>query len=441
MEKQLKQFLKKYEIDKSWIVYVVAFSGGFDSMFLLDLLRKTTKNKIIAIHLNHNWRKKECDIEENNCRIFCDKIGVEFYSEKLSDDVAHTETAARDARYEFFERCSKKFHSGVVFTAHNKNDNAETVLYRIFKGTGVAGLSGIREHRGIFYRPILNVSRCDIENYCKINNLKPNCDSSNLNTKYKRNYIRNILMPEIIKEFPNAIDALNSLSCVAQEETIIIEQCIDDIFEKNFTNNKFKMFEFLNLSDALQKRIIYRIFQEYNLEYDREKVLRIWNFIKDSAKIPAGKTISLNSNLYVFANATEFEILNKTAIEPKIKEIIDSVGIYNFGEYRFTIEKYNKHTDKFPREDENFAIVNLENFEMNFTLRNRETGDIIQPFGMMGTKKLKKYLIEKHVPNHRKNELILLACGNEILWVPGFGISDKIKVLEKPTHILKLEKR
>ena len=185
MDNSVIKFLEKYNINNPAITYLVAFSGGFDSMFLLDILRKSTDNRIVAIHLNHNWRKGECDIEEVNCRNYCNKIGVEFYSEKLSQDCPHTETFAREARYVFFKKCATKFETNVVFTAHNKNDNVETLIYRIFKGTGIKGLSGISEHRDIFYRPILNFSREKIENYCKENNLSPNIDSSNSNTKYK----------------------------------------------------------------------------------------------------------------------------------------------------------------------------------------------------------------------------------------------------------------
>ena len=148
---KIKSFLKKYNLDNKELVYLVGFSGGYDSMCLLDILHKISpKNKIIALHLNHKWRGKESDKEEVNCKKFCEKIGVEFYSESLSPKTPHTETAAREARYKFFEKCGSKFNSDIIFTAHNKNDNAETLIYRICTGTGISGLQGIAENRGIF---------------------------------------------------------------------------------------------------------------------------------------------------------------------------------------------------------------------------------------------------------------------------------------------------
>ena len=169
---EIKSFLKKYNLASNNLTYLVGFSGGFDSMCLLHALKKTApKNRIIALHLNHNWRGEESDREEQNCISFCEQNGIEIYCEKLSPDVAHTETAAREARYEFFQKCCEKFGSNIVFTAHNKNDNAETLLYRICTGTGIAGLRGICENRGAYFRPLLNISRRDIEQYCKYKKL------------------------------------------------------------------------------------------------------------------------------------------------------------------------------------------------------------------------------------------------------------------------------
>ena len=184
-------FLEKYNLLKPKNNIIVAFSGGYDSMCLLDVMKELAAKydlNLCAVHLNHGWRGEESDKEEENCKNFCSDIN--FYSEKLSPDIPHTETAAREARYEFFEKCAKKFNSKVILTAHNANDNAETVFYRITRGTGITGLEGINETRGIYYRPLLNIYRADIEKYCTDKNLTPNIDSSNFNTEFARNKIR-----------------------------------------------------------------------------------------------------------------------------------------------------------------------------------------------------------------------------------------------------------
>lgn len=442
VQQTIKEFLEKYNLNNPENTYLCAFSGGYDSMCLLHSLKQITpQNRIVAIHLNHNWRGEESNQEEENCRNFCSEIGVEFYSEKLSSDIPHTETAAREARYEFFESCSKKFNSKIIFTAHNKNDNAETLIYRICKGTGIRGLCGIAENRGIYYRPLLQISREIIEKYCTDFNLKPNNDSSNSDTSYKRNFIRAEILPKLNKKInPNTIEMVNSLSNAAREDTAIVEEYLNQLYTKIKQDNKIKTQEFLKLSFPTQKRIIYNLFIENNLDYDNEKITNILENILNNATSKSGRTCSLATNLWIFTNNQFIEIINKKNEKPPTLQI-KKEGKYETQDYIFTLEKYDQKTAHFPKENENTAIVNLENFDFDFELRTRQNGDIIQPFGMAGTQKLKKYFNEKKVPQHEKSNILLLTQNKEVLWATGLGISDKIKVRTKPTHKLTIEKK
>ncbi len=435
----IKSFLEKYDLNNPNSVFLVGFSGGYDSMCLLDNLKKLApKNKIIALHLNHKWREGECDIEENNCKRFCKSINVDFYSETLSQNIPHTETAAREARYEFFEKCANKFNSNIVFTAHNKNDNVETLIYRICMGTGISGLQGIKEKRGIFYRPLLNITRDEIEKYCTKNKLTPNVDSSNSNTKYKRNNIRANIIPAILEINANATEAITTLSQNATEETEIVEEFLEKTIKKITENNKIKTKKFLNLSPACQNKIIYKLFTTKNLDYDRKKILKIKDFILENSNSKSGKTCSLTENLWIFASCEDIEIITKEKQQLPYFHITKT-GKYVSNGYVFEIEKFNKPVKKFPKDCENTAYVNIP-FDIDFELRQRQDGDIIQPFGMKGTQKLKKYLNEKKIPNHEKDNLLFLARNNEIFWAINLGISDKIKVTTKPTHIMKFYK-
>ncbi len=437
---KIKSFLEKYGLNKSDLTYIVAFSGGYDSMSLLYSLKNLVNNKIVAVHLNHKWRGEESDIEEQNCAAFCNSIGVDFYSESLSPDVAHTETAAREARYEFFSRCAERFNSQIVFTAHNKNDNVETLIYRISMGTGINGLQGIAPVRDIFYRPLLEVCRSEIEKYCRDNGLTPNNDSSNSDTKYKRNLIRAKILPLLQVVNPNLIDAVTSLSVVATEETEIVNEYLAIILDKISDGGKISTDEFLKLSDALQKRIIYQIFQQNNLEYDRKKILNIWEFLMENSCSKSGKTCSLTENLWIFVNEKYIEIITKKA--QNFDEIqVKKEGKYKVGDFVFEIEKFHTPVEDFPADSALTAFVSFkQGLPENLVLRHRLDGDVIKPLGLSGTQKLKKYLNEKKIPNHKKEDLLFLACGNEILWALGLGISDKIKVENNPTHRLKFYK-
>ncbi len=416
---RVKNFIEKYNLSGT---FIVAFSGGYDSMCLLDILYKL-KTDIAAIHLNHNWRGEESLKEAKNCENFVKSRNIKYYSEILSDSVEKTETSAREARYDFFKRCAEMFNSNVVFTAHNFDDNAETVLYRIIKGTGTIGLQGISEHRGIFYRPLLKTTRSEIEEYIKDNNLTPNIDSSNFNTKYKRNLIRNKIIPLLKEINPNVTGAINSLSELAVDDNCLINSYLPE--------------NLLNAVPHEQKRLIYKMLCDYNIEYDRKKIENIQKFIEENKISKSGKKFSLNENLWLFVNNSIVEIISSE--EKNTSQInIKHCGEYKFGDFIFTIEPFGEEINSFPQDSEFKAFVNLS--DIDFTLRHRKDGDKIQPLGISGTQKLKKYLNEKKIPTHKKDKLILLCKDNEVLWVAGVGLNDKIKVVNTPTHVLTLKR-
>lgn len=413
----VEKFINKYNLTGT---FIVAFSGGYDSMCLLDVLSKITNN-IVAVHLNHNWRGEESQKEEENCRKFAQSKNIKYYTETLSDNIEKTETSAREARYEFFKKCAKKFNSKVVFTAHNYDDNAETILYRIIKGTGTVGLQGILEQRDIFYRPLLKISREEIEKYINNNNLIPNIDSSNSNQKYKRNFLRHKIIPLLQEINPNVKGALNSLSEIAREDNELINSKLSD--------------NILNSSKIEQKRIIYNLLISYKIDYDREKIENIQNFINVNKISKSGKTLSLTDNLWLFVNNKKVEIISKANKNENFVSIKDC-GDYEFDGNRFSIIKCDKTPLNYPSDKDFVAYINIDNID--FTLRHRKNGDKIQPLGAKGSQKLKKYLNEKKIPQHEKDKLILLCDGNEVLWVAGIGISEKIKVINQSTHMIKL---
>lgn len=426
----ISEFLDKHNLKNSSETMLVAFSGGYDSMCLLDILLKANLN-IIAIHLNHNWRGEESLNEEFNCKNFCKSCGVEFYSETLSSDIPKTETAARNARYLFFEKCAKKYNSKVVFTAHNANDNAETIIYRIAKGTAIDGLTGIAPVRGIFYRPLINTMRTEIENYCTENNLTPNIDSSNSNTKYNRNFIRHKILPSLEKINPNVISAINSLSEIAIEDCSYL-----DSVAKIIENDTVK---YIKAHSSIQKRFIKNILVNSNLDYDRATIEKINKFILNNSTSKSGKVMSLSSKLELYVNNKIIKVIEKkTYINNDITDIKEE-GFYNFGDKNFSIIPCQIQPAKYPKDNQYIAYIETDN--INFTLRTRRDGDIFSPLGLNGHQKLKKYLNEKKIPQHKKDSLILLCKDNEILWVPGLGLSDKIKVKTKATHIIRLQER
>lgn len=439
MKNKIEKFLNDYNLTNKEAAIAVGFSGGYDSMALLDALNKLSKKygfKVIAAHLNHNWRGKESELEQTNCRNFCEQNNIEFYSETLDENEKHTEVRARELRYEFFNRVIKKYNASALLTAHTKSDTAETLIYREIKGTGIKGLQGISPKLGKIYRPMLSVSRLETEAYCRENNLKPNNDSSNEDIKYARNFIRHKILPAFKKINPKAEDALNNLSILAFEEEQIIKEYINSL--NIYDGNRIKTKTFNTLSNILQKRIIYEIYVKYDIEYTQERIENTLKFVKENINSKSGKKYSVNSQYFLFVNANYIELIsNYEKSEQEVK--ITKEGSYNFGEYEFTIEACDKIPETYPKDSEYKAFIEIKD-NVDYTLRTRRTGDRIQPLGFSGTIKLKKYLINKNIPQHKKDSIILLCKDTEVLWASGLGISDKIKVVNKCTHVLTLKK-
>ncbi len=449
MINKVKNFLKKYNLMSSEKIFVVGFSGGYDSMCMLDLLHKIslkTGFKLIALHLNHNWRGKEAEIEQENCTRYCKENNITLYCETLPEGLPKTETVAREKRQEFFKKCCKKFNADGIFLAHTKSDNTETILYRLSKGTGVKGLCGILEASKLedfnIYRPLMNFSRKDIVKYCTINKLVPNNDSSNFDTKYARNFIRHQIISELKTINPKIDDVILNLSHIAISEQNIIKEYLTKIKNDIFKDGYFIAQKFVELSKDVQNKFILDFLVEQNLDYDSKKVEEIYDFINKNVKYKSGKTLSLTKNLWLFVSKEKICTIQDLEPEKITEQIkIDCCGEYKFHNFVFKIEEYKGNkTPSFPKEYDFKAYVFLNNLN-NLTLRTRVYGDIIQPFGMQGTMKLKKLFINKGIEKFKRDDVLLLCRGNEVLWAAGCCLSEKLRATTLPTHILTVEKQ
>lgn len=242
LEEKVLNTINKYNMIQSGDGIVIGVSGGPDSMALLNILNNLKEKlniKLYVAHINHSIRK-EADEETEYVKDFCKKIDVEFFAKKVKvEEIAKelkmgTEEAGRNIRYEFFEEVAHKVGANKIATAHNLNDNAETVLMNITRGTSVSGLKGIDKVRdGKYIRPIIECSRAEIEDYCKEKNLNPRYDKSNNENIYTRNKIRNLLIPFLQKEFnPNIVEGINRLSQIATEEEQFINKVVENEYEK-----------------------------------------------------------------------------------------------------------------------------------------------------------------------------------------------------------------
>lgn len=441
---QLNKLICKHD------VFVVGFSGGADSVCLLNAMVALSKEygfKVVAAHLNHGWRN-ESDGEQKFAEDFCKSRGIEFYTEKLPSDIPYTELAARNCRYEFFDRAGQKYAATGIFTAHTSSDQAETVLYRIIKGTGITGLAGIPDVRKDtsfpVYRPMLDISRSEVEDYCVLNQLEYVTDASNFDVKYMRNSIRHRLLPQLSEYNKEIEQAIVRLSLHASDTEYIVKSCMDSLNNRLYLSEEvLSATEFKKLSEPLARRAIYEFLNQINVEADFKKVEQVRNFIKDAIVLKSGDTHSIGQNSWIFANNKEIKIINSIRSDV-IKSCLSLSGIT--GEYRYeelsltvkVLQLEKPQTSDFPSAQDETIFADLSGVNFPLYLRTRKEGDRITPIGMHSSMKLKKYLINRGIPLHVRDQLPLLADSEQVLWVAGVGMSELIKVTGVPTHKIEI---
>ncbi len=406
-------------------VILVGFSGGSDSLCLLDILYKLNLNPAAA-HLNHNWRPDEAKQEQERAGKYCEERGIEFHTETLAPDLPQTEGEARKQRYDFFNKIARKINATAILTGHTSTDNTETVLYRIIKGTGITGLKGIpevRRQKGYpsIYRPLLNITRDECIEYCRENRLSPSMDSSNYNQKYTRNRIRLSLLPELRTYNPGVDTALLRLSEIAREADAIIEEYVE---QTGILNDFINTRDFLNRSVALQKRGLADYLAKNDVDYSYDMINDLLLFIRETKNSKSGKTFSISKDLWFFVSSEKLRLTDKKPVD-------------NFPELKIT-EWTGGVPEEFPEQTSLTVFADLSRVKGPLYLRKRKPGDIIQPFGMKQKTKLKKYLINRAIPQYERDSIPLLVNNEEVLWVAGVGISELLRVDSLPTHFIEL---
>lgn len=244
LKEKVLETIKKYNLIENGDKIVVGVSGGPDSICLVDLLNEIKNDgkinfELVVCHINHMIRE-EAGEDEEFVRKYCEEKQIPFFVkhakvEEIAKDMKiGTEEAGRKVRYDFFEEILEKNGANKIATAHTKNDNAETVLMNLIRGSGTVGLKGIQVIRDDKYiKPLIDISREEIENYCEENKLNPRHDKTNDENIYTRNKVRNILIPCIKKEFnPNIIDTIDRLSKLVDKENNYLDKVTEETYKR-----------------------------------------------------------------------------------------------------------------------------------------------------------------------------------------------------------------
>lgn len=399
-------------------------SGGADSVCLVTVLHGLSHEMgftLRAVHVNHCLRGEESDRDQHFCEELCKRLDIPL--EVCRVDVTgfaresgrSTEEAARILRYGAFDKVSC---GGKTATAHNKNDNAETVLFNIVRGTGLKGLGGIPYVRGNIIRPLLDVSRSEIEEYLAQMGQGFVTDSTNLTEDYSRNKLRRRIIPQLEEINADVTDALCRLSLSAEEDEIFLSQLTDDIDPQRLCG----------YAPSLRKRYIRRLLSENNIPVSRDRIEEI-----DAAVISGRKTrFDLSRDIFAVTDGKSVVIRKMSRAENFRTNVVFS------SDKEIIVPEYDKKViierpsnDIFQKqgivkEKLTNGLVNYDKIQGVVILRNKQDGDSIRLARRDHTTKLKKLYNSLKLTDEERQSALVMEDDEGIFWSEYGGASDRV---------------
>lgn len=429
---------------------LVGLSGGPDSVALLHILsklRKAWRLQLGAVYVNHRIRKQAAAREERFCRELCERFKVTFYL--VREDIPALakqrkqgiEETAREFRYATFERLAEEHGYTKIAVGHHADDQVETVVFRFFRGTGPDGLRGIPIARGRIIRPLLRLTRAEILNHLTSHRIKWCEDASNRSLRYRRNYVRLRLLPAVRKALnPSAERAVLNLADTLGEEEVFWETELDRMARKCLRvtpGGKFclALTHFRPYAVALRRRLLRRCLKatwQTESAPDKEVVRRLDRLADaDSGVLTLpGRVRAENTGGQLYLYRTEKTAVRKP-IEPGRRCILDwpSVTVSSSLRDRRAVKLVR-------RPGARRVALDWERVEPPLEVRTLRPGDRFQPLGMKGAKKVGDYLTDRKVPRPLRDEILLLCDRRGPLWLMGYEIVDRVKIVSTTRKVL-----
>jgi len=428
---KVKETIKKYNMLKDDEQTTVALSGGADSTALALALKKLDY-EVMAVHINHHLRGEESDRDMKFCEEFCEKNNIHLdvfhvdvleYAQKTG---LSTETAARELRYQIFEKCN-----GKVATAHNLNDCVETTLFNLSRGTGLKGVCGIPPVRDNFIRPLADVTREEIEIFLREQNQPFVTDSTNNSDDYTRNKIRHNLLPEFLKINENFLENYKRFRDNVSEDSAYLEKLADDALYEVKTNeeNSYNAVKLNDLPPAVKHRVFGKILNVNNVETSRERVLELDNICNNGGKInPKGNTYFVCKNDTLICKKTGNNCENFV----KSVEISENISLYEIFDrtVKLVIEDIGNVNKNFTNN-----VLDYDKIIRTATLRGRNSGDKIRLVNREFTSDVKKLFSSLYNEETRKNRLVI-ADEEGVIFVEGAGCAERCKIDKTTKRVL-----
>jgi len=473
MLEKIRRTVQNFEMLNPGERVIAAVSGGPDSVALLHVLvlLSSEYDLILTVaHLNHGLRGAESDAEEQLVRRLSEERGIACVVKRVDLRAVRNEKGrkrslediGREERYRFFTALAARIGASRIALGHHREDQAETVLMNLIRGSGLEGLKGILPVRDeCFIRPLIEVSREEILKFLHSKRLPFLEDSSNNHDLFLRNRIRHQLIPLLQEQYnPQIVNTLNRMACIARREDDCLKTTVDSILDAwqipSLPEGGEMMIaipELQKLREALQYRVIKTLLQRCVLSPHRVGSAHIQAVMDLSRGSKPGGLLILPGNVVVkreygkltlaFKDRNSKPALYSPAKERTVEnfsypvEIPGFVKIEETGRVIKTAFAENDETLCF--DGDNVAYFDFDKVQTPLVIRNRREGDRFQPLGMAGTKKLKAYFIDEKVPRWQRNLIPLLADRHSVVWIAGFRLSERVRVEDKTRCIVKIE--
>jgi tRNA(Ile)-lysidine synthase len=420
MLNKLGSFIRQQDLISAGDQVICAVSGGADSMallFAMYLLKEKMSIRLAAAHFNHNLRGSESDADEAFVREFCDRYDIPVYvgSAAVVAGEKGLEAAAREARYGFFATLP-----GKIATAHTADDNAETVLMHLVRGTGLKGLGGIAPCRGNVIRPLLSVTRQEVCAFLQEYHIPHREDSSNQTDEFLRNRLRHHVMPLLRAENPSLAENLSATALRLRQDEIVLQECatLTEPLEVQWLRDQ---------NPAIRSRILEQFLKKHGV---REP---------EAAHIAQAEALAFSDNPSAFARFPGNVLIRRqydhliVAEEPAVLEsvVLSCPCELEWGDYYIEC----RPAEQIIHTKEIFTICP----QGNVTLRSRMAGDSIRLSG--GTKPLKKLFIDRKIPAAQRSGIPVFADDGGVLAVYGLGTDEKRKAKKLPAWQLMITQK
>ena len=434
MVEKAKEYIKKYKLIQPRDQVILGVSGGADSVALFRVLlsiRDELELKLFVLHVEHGIRGQESIADAEFVEALCAKYGVDFECCNVDAigtaerDGISVEEAARNIRYSLFEKKARELELNgpvKIAVAHNANDNVETILFQMVRGTGVKGMCGIDPRRDNIIRPLLFASRNDIEEYLVELGQNHRTDSTNFDTTYDRNKIRHNIMPMLSEINPKAISHINQSA-----EILRNIWSAEEARARTYLKDELLIDEVVAESEELQMVIIHQWLISHTCHAKDIGTVHI-KAVKELLYATTGVGVDLPYEGRVERVYNKLKFVHKNVAS-------DGKGIFK---WQMKTKLFNNSKELVIPVDTYTKWINYDNITGALELRTRAAGDYIYTTQSGGRVKLKDYFINEKVPRDKRDRIPLVCVGNEVIWIVGYRLSERFKIHNDTEQIIEI---